>query len=92
MKKEDIAWIFVRAFGVYFVAEAFSYFYNLTVFITSFLKLNRISKEIDGVGYEIMRLLIDIGIIGIQFLVFTFLAYYCLRKGKYIHKLLMRIN
>ena len=89
MEKIDTAWIFVRALGVYFAAEVFIYLYSLSALFFSLSKVYEIAKFNEEAEIEIIRSWIDISIIGVQFFVFCFLAYYCLRKGAFIHKLLM---
>ena len=84
-----MAWVFVRGLGVYFSAQAFIYLYNLSALLLSLSKLYDIANYREEAELNIIQAWVDIGIIGFQFLMFVFLAYYCLRKGAFIHKLLM---
>jgi len=89
MEKQEFAWVIVRALGVYFVAEVFIYLYNLSALFMSLSKLYEIAALREEAEVEVIRTWVDIGVIGVQFTIFIFLAYYCLRKGAFIHRLLM---
>lgn len=89
MEKGNIAWVFVRGLGVYFSAQVFIHLYNLSALFLSLTKLYDIANSQEEAELHIIRTWVDIGIIGFQFLIFLILAYYCLRKGAFIHKLLM---
>lgn len=89
MENNDTAWVFVRALGVYFAAEVFIYLYNISTLFVALSKFYEIAKHREEAEIEIIRYWVDAGIIGVQLLVFAFLAYYCLRKGEFIYKLLM---
>lgn len=89
MDNNNIAWVVVRALGVYFAAQVFIYLYDLSALFLGLSKLYEIAELREEAELEIIRTWVDVSIIGIQFLILIFLAYYCLRKGAFIHKLLM---
>ena len=89
MEKENIAWVFVRAVGVYFSAQALLNIFSLGTLYFHISTLYDISNtRIETEGY-IIQAWVNLGFTGLEFLLFLFLAYYCLRKGKFVHKLLM---
>ena len=89
MEKQNLAWLFVRAFGIYFAAQAFSDIYYISMQIFMLVQLQDIATFKEGIENHLLRKWIEIGIMGAQMIVFIFLSYYCFFKGKFIHKLLM---
>jgi hypothetical protein len=89
MEKNNIAWVVVRALGVYLAAQVFIHLYNLSALFLGLSRLYEIAESREEAELEIIRTWVDVSIIGIQFLILLFLAYYCLRRGALIHKLLM---
>ena len=95
MKDLDTAWVIVRAFGLYFLVHAFleltSVITMITNYVSSYQLVNASSgseREIDQALYQMIRSQTYGIMYFVQTLVFAVLAYYCLRKGRFIHKLL----
>lgn len=89
MGKNNLAWVFVRAFGVYFSAQVIINLYNLTVMFYSIKSLYEMSEFMTELNVEVIRAWVHIGIMSFEISIFIFLAYYCLRKGQFIHNLIM---
>ncbi len=95
MEKENIAWVIVRAFGIYFLAQVLLNLYSLTGLYMAFTKLQEIVQMDsfrDAAEPELIRTQLEIGFTIFYFIFFSFLSYYCLRKGRFIHKLLMHVE
>jgi len=95
MEKENIAWVLVRAFGIYFLAQVLLNSYSLAGLYIALDKLQEIVKMeslIDKAEPELLRTQFEISFTIFYFIFFSFLSYYCLRKGKFIHKLLMYVE
>ena len=95
MEKENIAWVIVRAFGIYFLAQVLLNLYSLAGLYMAFDKLQDILQMEslrDKAEPELLRTQFEIGFTTFYFIFFSFLSYYCLRKGKFIHKLLMYVE
>lgn len=89
MEKNDMAWVFVRGLGIYFLAQAIYYLFYLGVQLVSLLKLYDIAKTLVQAEANIVGTWVQIGIAGLELILFFLLAYYCLRRGQLIHSLLM---
>ena len=89
MERNDIAWIFVRAIGVYFCAQAIFSFYHIAALSFSLVTLYDFTNPSDDTEHLLIRTWFNIGITITELLLYSFISYYCLRKGTFIHKLLM---
>ena len=89
MEKNNMAWLFVRALGVYFSAQVIINLYNLTIMFYSLKSIYEVAEIMEEANVEVIRAWVHIGIISFELLIFIFLAYYCLRKGQFIHNLIM---
>ena len=89
MERNDIAWIFVRAIGVYFCAQALFSLYHIIALSFSLTTLYEFSNSSDDTDHLLLRTWFNIGIATTELLLYSFISYYCLRKGAFIHKLLM---
>ena len=92
MTNRGVAWIIVRAFGVYFAAQALlgvfvivSYSLNLAALI----QITEIRSLTDEAQSQIYRAWTNIGIQSVELIFFMALTYYCLRQGTFLHRLLM---
>ena len=95
MEKENIAWVIVRALGIYFLAQVFLNLYSLTGLYVSFSTIQeilRMPSPEDRAYAQIIRLKTEVSFTVFYFIFSGFLSYYCLRKGKFIHKLLMYVE
>lgn len=92
MNKETIAWIVVRAFGVYFCAQALIYVLYIASDLThlsSLYYLADIRPDRAETEIKIFRAWTIFGFHIFQIVVFSLFAYYFLRRGKFFHNLLM---
>ncbi|RBP47017.1 hypothetical protein [Arenicella xantha] len=95
MRNQDTAWIFVRAFGVYFLVQAFLELFSMGVTSTLLYSLYEIVNSsttvatVEKAESNILRNWSYFGTYTVQYFVFSVLSFYCLRKGFLIHKLLM---
>ena len=89
MEKNNLAWLFVRALGVYFSAQVIINLYSLIVMFYSLQKIYQIAEFMERANAEVIRAWVHIGIMSFEIMIFIFLSYYCLRKGKFIHNLIM---
>jgi len=89
MEKNSMAWLFVRALGVYFSAQVIINLYSLIVMFYSIQTLYELSEKFEEASAEVVRTWVQIGVLSLEFLIFIFLAFYCLRKGQFIHNLIM---
>ena len=95
MKDLDTAWIIVRAFGVYFLVHAFLELTSAITMLVNYMSSYQIINASTGSErateqalYQMVRSQ-SYGIVYFaQTLVFAALSYYCLRKGRFIYKLL----
>ena len=95
MKDLDTAWIIVRAFGVYFLVQAFLELASVITMLANYISSYQIVNASSGSEQAIEQALYQrvrsqsYGIVYFaQTLIFAALSYYCLRKGRFIHKLL----
>ncbi|RBW50120.1 hypothetical protein DS878_07365 [Marinobacter sp. F3R11] len=92
MNRDDFAWVIVRAFGVYFSAQAFLQLYWLgasTVRIAQLYEMAAMeTPRTTEIESQILRSWIEISYASAEFLLFILLAYYCLRRGGFIHRIL----
>lgn len=89
METEKTAWVVVRALGIYFAGQVFISSFYVATMITGILELIEKSKIRPAIKEEIVEAWANVAYIGVELLVFLFLAYYCLRRGKHIHRLLI---
>ena len=95
MKDLDTAWIIVRAFGVYFLVHAFLELTSTITMLANYLSSYQVVHASNGserVYEQALSQMVRSQTYGIVYLVqtivFAALAYYCLRRGRFIYKLL----
>jgi len=95
MNSKETAWIVVRAFGVYLAVQAFFELSHLVYMLQQLYSLHEVSASSSAVDIvkkvETQTLIYwsKLPTSIISFFLLSFLAFYCLRKGAKIHKLLM---
>ncbi len=93
MKNEDFAWIIVRAFGIYFLVQFFLHLFSLSSVTFTLITLYEIASSsvslAEKAEMKMIRTWINVGVLSFQLVAFGLLSYYCLRKGAFIHRLLM---
>ena len=87
MEKNNLGWLAVRGLGIYFASKVFIFIMNFSVLILSMRNFGNNEDFIEKM--ELTMLIPAISTSVITILVFSFLSYYCLRKGEFFHKLLM---
>jgi hypothetical protein len=88
--KAGVAWVLIRIIGLTFFAQACITAYQLVIqlgmLFNIFTMASALGAEPNG---QTMRLWISFFLGAAQFALFALLAYYLLRKGKAVHRLLM---
>jgi hypothetical protein len=92
MERESIAWIIVRAFGIYFAAQVLLDCLHLLSYVMDLLAIQEIAplKTPEEAETRIARAWNSVVYQATELTVFFLLALYCLRGGSFVHKLLMR--
>jgi len=92
MNNQDTAWIIVRAFGVYFLAHMLLSLFEIGSNAFSLFTIHEIANSASLLEKAEPQIILSKSrIIGhlINLVIFALLAYYCLRKGLFIHRLLI---
>jgi len=84
MEKENIAWLIIRALGIYIGFEAVTKFLSLFNYPLLYELQTTISAEVGA-----MTMFIQFGFSFLVFILYSFMSYYCLRKGAFLHKLIL---
>jgi len=89
MEKENIAWLIIRALGIYIGFEAFTKFIGLNNYYFIFTALYEKTDSSQWAEYELTEIWIRFFFSVLIFIVYTAMSYYCLRKGNFLHKLIL---
>jgi hypothetical protein len=82
MEKDNIAWLIIRALGIYIGFEAIiklSSLFNMYIIYKAQADLHTLNET---------QLLIGLGYNAAIFLIYTLMSFYCLRKGGFLHILI----
>src|SRR5690554_384695 len=92
LTKDDVGWIFVRAFGVYFLAQMLWPLLGLGPFLLRIEGLYEMAAMDASFSVkaesQIMEAWIHFGFTLAELILFLLLAYYCLRRGTLVHKMI----
>ena len=86
MEKENIAWLVIRALGIYIGFEAITKFIGFANYYVIYEAQSQMSD------FNKTTLLVRFGFSVVVFLLYTYMSYYCLRKGSFLHKLILFNN
>lgn len=93
MTNDDVAWVIVRAFGIYFLAQAVLtvfYIFSLGVNLVSLYAITELPSLEQDASHSIVRNWTSIGIQLVELLFFVAATFYFLRKGRTVHRLITR--
>jgi hypothetical protein len=89
LNKSDFAWIGIRLFGVFFFFQALINVVEVVTAIYSVLGETSISWGVNRDDH--WDVIFSLGVrMGAFVALYLVLSYYCLFRGKYIHRLLLR--
>ena len=95
MKNTDVAWIIVRAFGIYFLAQAFLELLSVISQVGILMAIDEIihrsnasEQRVMEAESQLIRAKMYLGVYIAQLVTFGLLAFYCLRHGALILKLM----
>jgi len=90
MNRDDFAWVFVRAFGVYFAYYVVVYVFSFTVQTIKLISIYAMSENASGTIESMLRMTwFGLGTTSIQIAGNAVIAYYCLFNGKLIYRALV---
>ncbi|MCW9014192.1 MAG: hypothetical protein OQL06_10445 [Gammaproteobacteria bacterium] len=89
MENEKTAWIVLRAIGIYIAFEALVHTINLAGYLSSLYSLYQYQDSSQWAESEIIQKWVSFGVISAKVVLYLVLSYYFLRKGAFLHKLLM---
>jgi len=90
MTKSGMAWIWVRLIGVAFLFKVFETGYDLVMQLGLISNIFTVASVVGAEpGPQTNRLWIGVVLMSGQFLFFSFLTYYFLRRGRALHRALM---
>ena len=92
MENEKTAWIVLRAIGIYIAFEALAHSINLAGYLSSLYSLYQYQDSSQWAESEIIQKWVGLGVISAKVIFYSVLSYYFLRKGCFLHKLLMYSN
>ena len=92
MENEKTAWIVLRAIGLYIAFEALVHTINLIGYSSSLYSLYQYQDSSQWAESEIIQKWVSLGVISAKVILCSALSYYFLRKGAFLHKLLMYCN
>jgi hypothetical protein len=91
MSKDSAAWLALRIIGLLALGRAFLCMLSVAVDVLNLWKLYGVN--LDAIASQTQRLILQtwvgVGIAFVQSIFFGLVAFYFLRKGRAIHKLLM---
>jgi hypothetical protein len=91
VSKESAAWLVVRTIGLVLVGEACFLLYGVGAQAFALIKLEQIDGALTSAAdREALRVWVDVAITTAQVLIIGLVAFYFLRKGKAVHRMLMR--
>ena len=89
MNRDDFAWVFVRAFGIYFAYHVLVYVFSFAVTSIKLISIYAMSENASGAMDSMLRMAwFGLGTMSIQIVGNALIAYYCLFKGELIHRVL----
>ena len=91
MSKDSAAWLAIRIIGLLLAGQTLLFLCDLSAQFIDLAKLYSIGGSLASEAQkQIIRTWIDAGIAFVEMVVFGALSCYFLRRGKTIHRLLMR--
>ncbi len=92
MNSSDFAWMFVRAFGIYFAYHAIGYLFSIASIMaamaTMYSMVTESSSASDAVQSTLQTHWFRLAYVTAEGVLSSVLAYYCLFRGALIHKLI----
>jgi hypothetical protein len=89
MNRDDFAWVFVRAFGVYFAYHVLLYVFSFAAQSIKLVSIYTMSETASSSMYSLLGMVwFGLGTTSIQIAGNALIAYYCIFKGELIHRVL----
>jgi hypothetical protein len=90
LSKSGLAWVWVRLIGVAFLFKIFETGYDLVMQLGLISNIFTVASVVGAEpGPQTSRLWIGVVLMAGQLLLFCFLTYYFLRRGRAVHRMLM---
>ena len=89
MNRDDFAWVFVRAFGIYFTYHVLMYVLSFAMSSIKLISIYAMSDSASSAMDSMLRMVwFGLGTTSIQIAGNALIAYYCIFKGELIHRVL----